>query len=83
MAATYIPEPYKCVTASEIEDAMAAAILDRIEQRGLTAAEISRRYPSIRSGHIAKLQRGDMLGFRMLSALTEAVGLRVNIEVTP
>ena len=30
--------------ASKIEDAMAAAVIDRIEQRGMTAAEISHRY---------------------------------------
>ncbi len=83
MGATYIPTPWKSSTAQQIEDAMSSAVIRHIDLRGLTASDISRRYPSIRLEHLQKLRRGEPLGFRMLSSLTEAVGLRVNIEVTP
>jgi len=82
MAATYIPAPWKSATAVQIEETIAEAVIRHIDARGLTPTEISRRYPSIRLEHLQKLRRGEPLGFRMLSALAEAVGLRVNVEVT-
>lgn len=78
-----IPEPYKSVTASEIEDALTAAILECIDARGITVVEIAQRYPSIRAGHIARLRRGDGLGFRMLSSIAEALGLQIKLSVRP
>lgn len=81
MAASYIPTPYKSVTALQIEDAMSAAVIAHIDARGLTAAEIAQRYSSIRDGHLQKLRRGEPLGFRTLSALVEATGAPVNITV--
>ncbi|CUW87443.1 hypothetical protein [Agrobacterium genomosp. 2] len=83
MGATYIPTAWKSATAQQIEDALSSAVIRHIDLRGLTASDISRRYPSIRLEHLQKLRRGEALGFRMLSSLAEAVGLRVKIEVTP
>jgi hypothetical protein len=81
MATCYVPDAYKCVTAREIEDVLTAAIVEHIDRRRLTSADISKRYPSIRLEHIAKLRRGEPLGFRMLSAISEAIGLKVNVQV--
>lgn len=81
MGATYIPTPWKSSTAQQIEDAMSSAVIRHIDLRGLTTADIFRRYPSIRLEHIQKLRRGEPLGFRMLSALVEATGAPVNIRV--
>lgn len=81
MGATYIPTPWKSATAQAIEDAMSEAVIGHIDERGLTAADIFRRYPSIRLEHLQKLRRGEPLGFRMLAALVEATGARINIRV--
>jgi len=82
MATCYVPDAYKCVTAREIEDVLTMAIVEHIDRRSLTSAEIRKRYPSIRLEHVAKLRRGEPLGFRMLSAISEAIGLRVNLQVS-
>lgn len=81
MAASYIPAPWKSATAQEIEGAMSEAVIRQIDLRRMTAAEIARRYPSIRLEHLNRLRRGESLGFRMLSALIEATGAPVNIRV--
>ncbi|MDX1216324.1 hypothetical protein GOL99_12340 [Sinorhizobium medicae] len=81
MGAAYIPTPWKSATAIEIEDVMSKAVIGHIDTRGLTCAEISRRYPSIRLEHLQKLRRGEPLGFRMLAALVEATGAPVSIRV--
>jgi hypothetical protein len=83
MAAPYIPSPWKSATAAHIEETMADAVIRYIDDRSLTATDIAKRYPSIRLEHLQKLRRGEPLGFRMLSSLAEAVGLRVNVEVRP
>lgn len=81
MATCYIPEKYKCVTAAEIETVLSDAIVEQLNRRNLTSADISKRYPSIRLEHIAKFRRGEPLGFRMLAAISEAIGLRVDLKV--
>lgn len=78
-----IPEPYKAATASEIEDALAAAIIAHCDAKGFGAVDIAQRYPSIRAGHLARIRRGDGLGFRMLASIAEALGLQVQISVKP
>lgn len=81
MATCYVPDVYKCVTAREIEDVLTTAIIEQIDHRRLTSVDIRKRYPSIRLEHIAKLRRGEPLGFRMLAAISEAIGLRVDLKV--
>ena len=75
MALPCIPEPYKSVTATAIEEDLGRGIIAHLDARGMTAVDVSRRYPSIRAGHIARLRRGEPLGFRMLSSIAEAIGL--------
>ncbi|MDR6664043.1 MULTISPECIES: hypothetical protein [unclassified Rhizobium] len=81
MAATYLPTPFKCATAVEIEAKLSAEVIQHIDARRLSSAEISRRYPTIRLEHLQKLRRGEPLNFRVLSALIEATGAPVNIRV--
>jgi len=82
MAARYIPQKFKCATAHEIEQALGTAALARIKQLGLQAQEIAETYPTIRLGHLRKLENGEQLGFRMTAALLEATGLQVEFAVT-
>jgi hypothetical protein len=81
MGARYIPEKFKCSTARDVEDALGRAVLKRIRQLGLTAAELKQTYPSIRLGHLRKLENDEPLGYRMSCALLEATGLDVDFEV--
>lgn len=81
MAATYLPTPFKCATAVEIETKLSEDVIKHIDARKLTSAEISRRYPTIRLEHLQKLRRGEPLNFRVLSALIEATGAPVTVRV--
>lgn len=79
MAARYIPKPYKCATAEEVEYALSRAAEKRIKQLGLTAAELKRPYPSIRLDHIRRLDNDGTLGYRMSCAILEATGHPVQV----
>lgn len=81
MAATCIPEKYRSATAATIEDALRDAILDRIDSRKIACTDIHQRYPSIRKGHLDRLRNGGTMGFRMLAALAEAIGLEPKLKV--
>lgn len=79
MAARYIPQKFKCATAVEIEEALGRAVLARVRQLGLAPNEIAKTYPSVRLGHLRKLENGETLGYRMSCAILEATG--GNVEV--
>ncbi|WP_428427330.1 hypothetical protein [Pararhizobium sp.] len=81
MGCTYIPEPWKPYTAVDIEDTLGKAILHHIDSRGLGTKDIRPRYKSIRKAHIDALRRGEPLGFRMCTAIIEALGLPIHISV--
>lgn len=81
MGVPCIPEPYKAVTAVQIEDALASAIVQHCDARGIGAADIAQRYPSVRAGHLNRLRRGEPLGFRMLSSIAEALGIELLLKV--
>ncbi len=74
MAAAYIPNPWKCETAFEIEASLGHDLIKFIDAKKLTPTEINRRYPSVRLGHLEKLRNGEHLNFRMLTAIIEATG---------
>lgn len=81
MAAPYLPTPFKCATAVEIESKLSAEVIKHIDARKLSSVDICRRYPTIRLDHLKKLRSGEPLNFRMLSALIEATGAPVRLEV--
>ena len=81
MAAPYLPTPFKCATAVEIEAKLSDEVIKHIDARRLSSVDICRRYPSIRLEHLKKLRSGEPLNFRMLSALIEATGAPVTIRV--
>ncbi|MEY9831105.1 hypothetical protein ABIA25_002920 [Sinorhizobium fredii] len=81
MAASYLPTPFKCATAVEIEAKLSADVIKHIDAKKLSSIEICRRYPTIRLDHLKKLRSGEPLNFRMVSALIEATGAPVSIQV--
>ncbi|WP_107675008.1 hypothetical protein [Agrobacterium sp. LAD9] len=81
MAAPYLPTPFKCATAVEIESKLSEEVIRHIDARNLSSVDISRRYPTIRLDHLKRLRAGEPLNFRMLSALIEATGAPVSIQV--
>lgn len=74
---------YKPEAERLMEEAFANAIVKLCDDQGIEARDIQPRYHSIRSGHLATLRRGEPLGLKMLTAISEACGLRVFIEVRP
>ncbi|NKL63287.1 hypothetical protein [Rhizobium leguminosarum] len=76
-----IPEPYKSVTATTIEDDLGRAVIEHVDARGITAVDIQRRYSTVRADHLARLRRGEPLNFRVLSAIIEALGGKVTTQV--
>lgn len=81
MATCYIPQKYRCFTFNELESHLSVALCEHIEAEKMTAADIFKRYPSIRAGHLEKLRNGEPLGLKMLTALSEATGMRFNLEI--
>lgn len=79
MAGRYIPKRYKCVTATDFEEALSRAADGVVKASGLTAAQIRERYPSIRLHHLRTLDEGDVLKFRMSCAIIETLGGGVEV----
>jgi len=78
-----IPNPYIPVSVSQMKDRLGEAIVRRIEKDGITAAEIGRRYRSVRAGDISKIRQGDwaLFGINRLVAIAETIGVQVEIVV--
>jgi hypothetical protein len=74
---------FKSQVEKAIQESLGRAIVKHCDEQGLEAKDIQPRYASIRSGHLATLRRGEPLGIKMLTAISEACGLRVFIEVRP
>lgn len=79
-----IPNPYTPLTARRLKEQLGEAISKRIAASGTTAADISRRYKSIRSGDIARIRAGDaeLYGLPRLIAIAEALGLEMRVTVS-
>ncbi|WP_114945890.1 XRE family transcriptional regulator [Microvirga calopogonii] len=79
-----IPNRYIPVSAARMKDRIGEAIVRRIERDDITAAEIARRYASIRAGDISKIRQGDwaIFGINRLVAIAEAIGVSVEAQVS-
>ncbi|MBY3363736.1 hypothetical protein [Rhizobium laguerreae] len=65
-----------------IREMMQAAILDRIDEEGLTAAEIADKYPGFRSAYVQAMRSDSALfGFNRLCSMCEAMGLMGVMEM--
>lgn len=82
MAACYVPEKYKSFSLREVESQLSVAVGEHLQTKRLTAVQIRKRYPSIRPAHLNKLLNGEPLNIRMLSSISEATGMRWNLEVS-
>lgn len=78
------PNPYTPATARQLKETLGEAITRRITASGTTAAEISRRYKSVRSGDLARIRAGDaeLYGLPRLIAIAEALGLVLRVTVS-
>ena len=78
-ATPLIPERYVPLTYRRMQEGLSDALAEHIRKHGLTAGEISRRWPTCRKAHLDALERGEgeTLGLKMLMALAEASGLKV------
>lgn len=79
MAARYIPTPYKCATASKVEEALSRAADGIVKATGLTSPQIKAIYPSIRLHHLRSLDEGETIGFKMACAIIETLGGEVEV----
>ncbi len=77
------PEKYESFMALKIRETLAEAIVAWIDKKKIATATIALLYPSVRSGDIQKLRRGEPFGFNMLCSIAEALGLRDKFEVNP
>lgn len=79
-----IPNPYTPATARQLKETLGEAITRRIAASGTTAAEISRRYKSVRSGDLQRIRAGEaeLYGLPRLIAIAEALGLELQVTVS-
>lgn len=79
-----IPNPYTPATARRLKEQLGEAITKHIAASGTTAAEISRRYKSIRSGDLQRIRAGEaeLYGLPRLIAIAEAMGLELKVTVS-
>lgn len=77
------PNPYTPVTVRRMKEQVATEIVATMDARGLCAADVHRRYPSVRAGDISNLRAGDhdLYGLPRLIAIAEAVGLSFKLEL--
>ncbi len=84
MARPKSPYSYRPASFRNFQDDLVDALERHIKQKNLTAAQISRLYPSVRDAHIRKIRTGNGadLGMKMLFAIAEASGLEAKLEVS-
>ncbi|MBK3745066.1 hypothetical protein G3A39_38390 [Paraburkholderia aspalathi] len=84
MATPTIPQRWIPHTYAKWQEDLSEALADHIENKGLTAGQISKRYSSCRAHHLATLRRGDgeTLGLKMLLSLAEATGLKTDLRIS-
>jgi hypothetical protein len=78
-----VPNPYEPRSASEMKERLADAIIAKVDSDRLSAAEISKRYSSIRAGDVQNLRRGEVYryGIYRLLSFAEAVGVKASIQL--
>lgn len=79
-----VPNPNVPMSVVAMKDRIGEAIVKRIEEDKITAAEIGRRYRSVRAGDISKIKQGDwaLFGMNRLVSIAETIGLDVEIHVS-
>jgi hypothetical protein len=84
MARPIAPYSYRSASFRNFQDDLAYALECHIKQKKLTAADISKLYPSVRDSHIRKIRAGNgvSLGMKMLFSIAEASGLQAKLEVS-
>lgn len=80
MATPLIPEAYIPRSYRDLQEYLSDALATHIESKGLTASDIARRWPTCRAWHVRTLYdpESKKLGVKMLMAMAEATGLRVD-----
>jgi hypothetical protein len=83
MATPLIPESYTPLTYRGMQETLSGALAEHIERHGLTAGQIAKRWATCRAGHLRALSDPELepLGVKMLLALAEASGLKVEVKV--
>lgn len=78
------PNPYTPVTIRRMKERVASAIVSKMNAHGLSAADMHRRYPSVRAGDISNLRAGDhdLYGLPRLVAMAEAIGISFELQQT-
>jgi hypothetical protein len=76
------PNPYTPATVREMKERVATEIVATMDAKGLRAADVHKRYPSVRAGDISNLRAGDhdLYGLPRLIAMAEAIGLSFRLE---
>ena len=83
MATPLIPDPYVPLSYRSFQEQLSEHLADYIDRKGLSAGEIAKRWPTCRLSHLARLRSDEEpLGMKMLLALAEATGLRVQLTVS-
>lgn len=77
------PNPYTPATIRGWKEIVATRIVATMDERGLRAADVHKRYPSIRAGDISNLRAGDhdLYGLPRLVAMAEAIGINFKLEL--
>jgi len=82
MARPTYPSSYRCFSYRVLIDDLSESLEKHIKANNLTAAQISKYYPSVRDAHIRKIRcgNGHELGIKMLFSIAEASGLKAKVE---
>ncbi|MDH0123315.1 hypothetical protein ABE562_04955 [Brucella intermedia] len=84
MARPKSPMSYRPRSYDVLHETIADAIETHLIKNNISAADISKYYPSARAGMIrsVKCGHGSLLGLKQLCAIAEASGLKIRLEVS-
>lgn len=84
MARPKSPISYRPCSYNFLHETIADAIETHLINNNISAADISKYYPSARAGMIrsVKCGHGSLLGLKQLCAIAEATGLKISLEVS-